>query len=453
MTLTDNTRTLLLPVETMNREFDGKLLLALLAAERGFKAIIGGRTLMHAKLHQLPRSIYFSKGIRSGSRVISEILQRLGHVIVALDEEALIRFPDEVFLMKLDDQTFNRAALLFAWGKSNADVWRKFKGYRNTPIIESGNPRVDMLRPEVRKYYQPHANHLIEQYGSFVLLSSNFSFVNHFIPNYVRFNMARDAPKAKVDEARNAFQEYKRILFRSFLDAIPSLAAAVKPNRIIIRPHPSEARDAWVKASNGVENVEVIHEGPMAPWLMAAKALVHNSCTSAVEAALLGTPSFAFMPVISQEHDFALPNSVSQQVSTVRELCERVSAALSEKQRPDGPSPVQRLILDQHIASIDGSLASDRIVDLLVEMSGQAAIWANHTILDRLVGLSLHHRRNLLRMIKTRRRLSKSSAEYTRHKFPSLQLSDVQLDTPIFSDPCQGLRESASASLDLACLP
>ena len=60
--------TLLLPVETLNREFDGKLLLALCAAERGLKPIIGGRTAIHDRLPALPRSIYLSKGVRSGSR-------------------------------------------------------------------------------------------------------------------------------------------------------------------------------------------------------------------------------------------------------------------------------------------------------------------------------------------------------------------------------------------------
>ena len=56
---------LLLPVETLNREFDGKLLLALHAAERGWDVVIGKRSTLHDHVWRLPRSIYFSKDVRA----------------------------------------------------------------------------------------------------------------------------------------------------------------------------------------------------------------------------------------------------------------------------------------------------------------------------------------------------------------------------------------------------
>jgi hypothetical protein len=71
-------RSLLLPVETTNREFDGKLLLALKALELGYEPIIGSRTAMHAVLPSLPRSIYLAKGARSGSARVFSLLEALG---------------------------------------------------------------------------------------------------------------------------------------------------------------------------------------------------------------------------------------------------------------------------------------------------------------------------------------------------------------------------------------
>ena len=67
---------LLIPVETLNRELDGKLLLALLAASRGMQVFLGGRQAIHARLPNLPTSIYLAKGIRTGNRVIFGIAER-----------------------------------------------------------------------------------------------------------------------------------------------------------------------------------------------------------------------------------------------------------------------------------------------------------------------------------------------------------------------------------------
>lgn len=57
---------LLFPVDTTNREFSGKLLLALKALERRYEPINGSRTAIHANLPSLPKSIYLAKGARSG---------------------------------------------------------------------------------------------------------------------------------------------------------------------------------------------------------------------------------------------------------------------------------------------------------------------------------------------------------------------------------------------------
>ena len=62
--------TIILPVETLNREFDAKLHLGLRAVARGWNVIIGGRTVLHSSLPHLPRSVYLSKGIRTGNRRI-----------------------------------------------------------------------------------------------------------------------------------------------------------------------------------------------------------------------------------------------------------------------------------------------------------------------------------------------------------------------------------------------
>ncbi|MBC8036548.1 MAG: hypothetical protein H7X89_04965 [Rhizobiales bacterium] len=411
--------TIILPVETLTREFDAKLHLALRAAARGWRVIFGGRTAIHSALPSLPRSIYVAKGIRTGNRRIFKLLDQLGHVIVALDEESLIRQSDEALLMMLDEETFNRPRLLYAWGKSDADVWRTFKGYHGNSIIEAGNPRIDLLRPELSGYFAPDAAALVQKFGTYVVVSTNFSMVNHYIPDHVRFRTAKGTDVDRSETLKSGLIEHKSKIFESFRKLIPRLADAIAPVNLVIRSHPSENASVWAAAAAGRKNVHVVHEGPMAPWLMAAKALVQNGCTSAVEAAIIGTPALAFRPHISETYEVDLSNRLSVDCTTAEELFSALQKILSGNSPPDGGLHTNRMaLLRRHIASVDGPLSCERILDSLENQANLLALSPDNRLMQRLSGLAGHYRRRAIRAFTTRLRRSKSSRTYTSHKFP-----------------------------------
>jgi len=409
--------TIILPVETLTREFDAKLHLALRAAARGWRVIIGGRTAIHSALPSLPQSIYVAKGIRTGNKRIFRFLEQLGHVIVALDEESLIRQSDEALLMMLDDEMFNRPRLLYAWGKSDAEVWRRFKGYRGTPILEAGNPRVDLLRPELSGYFATDADALRQRFGDYIVISTNFSMINHYIPDHVRFRLAKGTDTARGEEFKSGLIAHKRKIFEAFRTMIPALADAINPVSLIVRPHPSENPATWLAAATGRKNVHVANDGPIAPWLMAAKALVQNGCTSAVEAAIVGTPAFAFRPNISQGYEVELSNRLSTGCGTITEVISAVQRILSGSPPPQGPNMD---LLRHHIASVDGPLSCERILDSLETHADLLAAPYKDRLSQRLAGLAGHYRRRVIRAFTTRQHRSKSSAYYTFHKFPGL---------------------------------
>lgn len=417
--------TLLIPVETLNREFDAKLLLALRSKMHGFRPIIGGRTVIHDRLPQLPRSIYLAKGIRTGNRLKMSILNDLAHIIVALDEEALIRINDEALMLMLDEETFNRPRLLFAWGRSNADVWKRYDGYRGTPIIEAGNPRIDLLRPELRDFHSAAADKLRERFGRFVLLSSNFSAVNHFIPDHLRFRVAPGAPKQRTDELKSGLRNHKQALFDRFRALVPALASAIAPASLVIRPHPSENAATWSALRAGHDNVHVIHEGPIAPWLMAASALLHNGCTSAVEAAVLGTPAFAYRPTVNPDYDPVLPDALSMPFAEDGPLIEALTEHVNGTREPPGLTAGQRSLLAEHIASVDGELSVDRILAALTERRDELGGGHGPNLSDRLSGYLRHYLRGATRQVTTRLRGGKSSGRYVAHKFPGISEAEV----------------------------
>ena len=53
---------------------------------------------------------------------------------------------------------------------------------------------------------------------------------------------------------------------------------------------------------------------------MAARGLIQNGCTSAVEAGVVGTPALAFRPHVSDQFEVELSNRVSRDCRSLPEL-------------------------------------------------------------------------------------------------------------------------------------
>lgn len=417
-------RSLLLPVETLNREFDGKLLLGLHAVERGWRVIIGDRVSLHKHLGAMPPSVYFSKGFRSGNRILFKIIARLGHSIVALDEEGLVPFSDEMVLLRMDREVLAKLQMAFVWGEDNVRLYSKVNGLDDVPVIPTGNPRIDMMRPELRAYFDTEIGSLHERYGRFVLFNSNFALVNNFIPGKTRFKVANWVPKEKAQALKSELLAHKAQLFEAFQALIPKLAEAVGAHCLVIRPHPSENSQAWIEAAKGYDNVHVIHEGSVIPWLAAADVLVHNGCTSAVESSIIGTPALAYRPVTSEAFDLHLPNNLSQEFYDEEALISAVTDYMRAKKPKSLKLDAKRqTLLDAHVSALDGGLACTRILD---EIEAHETLLERKTTTSEYLSARLRHGVSVLgRRFKTVREKDNDRDVYARHKFPQISQAEV----------------------------
>ena len=184
---------LLIPIENQVRELDPKLLLACIAAEHGFPSVIGSRREMDLRIGSFSQGIYLSKSVKSGNGRLFRILRKLGHEVVAWDEEALVHLPDETYYSRrLSPTALESVSGLFAWGEDNAEMWRRYPGFpRELPIHVTGNPRVDLLRLEMHGFYDREVAHIRETHGDFILVNTNFNHVNAFSPGQNLFQTSK----------------------------------------------------------------------------------------------------------------------------------------------------------------------------------------------------------------------------------------------------------------------
>ncbi len=419
--------TLIIPVETQVREMDAKLLLSCMAAERGFQVIIGSRAFIHYKVSSIPRGVYLAKSMRSLSIRMFEILRQLGHEIVAWDEEGLMRWPDsEYYRQRLSPITLQQVSHLIAWGPDNARVLRDYPGYEGTPIHITGNPRIDLLRRELRDYYQPDVDDINRRYGEFVMINTNFGLVNHFYPKLGALKKAVEANSAGSANPYDVSKGHHKLsLLKAFLEMLPRLCRALSDHTIVLRPHPSENHAPYAAIAERHKNLKIADDGGISPWLMATKALIANGCTTMIEAAVIGTPTIAYQPIVSETYDDDLPNSLSQRAFSIDELCRCVlsivrgeGGALDNKER--------RTILDRHIASLDGPLAAERMVDALEAGSyhhrrpaatpfGQYAKgWVHNTL------------RTAVKQVNMRRPNHRNNLAFHAHRFPDISVDEIE---------------------------
>ncbi len=418
-------RRLYLPVEGLARELDGKLLLALIARERGWEPVIGYKNAIRDRRALLRPGIFLSHNARRKKPDIFRRLAEFGHQTVVLDEEALVRQTDEIFLMKHEPGAFDRVRLVMAWGEDDAALWRGSGWIGADRVAVTGNPRMDVLRPELRAFHQPEIDAIRAEHGDYVLVNTNFATINHFVPERSTLIFADTVGDHPVIEEKARFLAHKTALFERFLALMPGLARAIAPLRLVIRPHPSELHRPWIDAVAGVPNAAVVAQGSVVPWIAGARALIHNGCTSAVESAVVGTPVLTYRPVRSEAYDNPLPNGVGVECFGDGELIEALKACLEAGPRP--LNDAQRELLEHHLAAASGPLSCERIIDALDRLPDPAEGAEPPGPLRRLGHRLDYHRRIGWRRLRD----GLSAGGRTRRAYIDRKMSEL---TPAFMD-------------------
>jgi surface carbohydrate biosynthesis protein len=419
--------TFIIPVESQVRELDAKLLLACVAAERGFPVVIGSRAFVHHAMASFPKGLYLAKSMRKMSERMFDIIPKLGHEIAAWDEEGLVRFPDRFYYQRrLSAKALRNVKILFAWGDDDARSFRAFGGYHGCPIHVTGNPRVDLMRPEIRGFFAAEAEALRARYGDFVLVNTNFSGLNHFHDGLSELKWNLEPKDGEVKDPFMAGRAaFRNTILGHFEQMIPALSEALPDFKIVLRPHPSENHQLWKEVSKGLENVDVVNEGNVHPWLIASRALVHNGCTTAVEAAILGTPSVAFQPVTDDTYDMILPNSLSHRACDLKDVRKTVRSIVDGEigVRDD---PEVRGILARHVAALDGRLAADRVIDVLEEAGYLSRLPEPPSWPRRLEARAHLAGRTLVKRINRYRPGHRNNLDFHRHRFPGVTTADLR---------------------------
>lgn len=359
-------------VEVARRELEGRLLLGLVAAERGHDVVLG--KIPHAALlaeemngWRLPPGIVHLKSAPSTARLAARFdgLRARGSLVTVQDEEHGLsaqqayatfgeyRFPPEA--VALVDR-------IMAWGPLDTDWLRNEYPERQDAVIPTGSPRIDLWRPDLID-----SAHMPTPSVGHILFASSTSPFSHN-PFWVTIQNGRagtfgagfqgDAdPRelARYDFMADAFRYVKHAVV-----AVRRLAMQHPERTIVVRPHHFEPLEAWHALIGDYANVEVRGDGPARSWVRGAAAVIFGGSTLGLEVSVAQRPAIAFSPEgLFDRHP---ANGVGIAASDIDGLCAAVAAVI-DRGDAEGPSRTTTAFLNERLVALDGPLAADRIVD------------------------------------------------------------------------------------------
>ena len=431
-------RLLLIPVENQVRELDPKLLLACVAARRGFSSVIGSRRELEFRIDSYRRSIYLGKSMTGRSLIFFRLAKKFEHEIVTWDEEALVHLPPETyFSRRLHPDAIQLVSHLFAWGQGNVELWRQYPQLpENLPIHSVGNPRTDMLRPEMHPFYEDEVNALRDTYGDFLLINTNFNHVNAFGPDMNLFQPVENpgdiakfgrAAKGMSREYAETLWNHKQAVFKDFQEMIPRLEKAFPQLNIVVRPHPTERHDIYREIASRCTRVHVTNQGNVVPWILATRAVLHNGCTTGIEAFVMGVPAISYRASISEKIDngfYRLPNAVSDHCFNFEELQDRLNQIFAGRPVTNNGDE-RKAVVDHYLASQSGPLASERMVDVLESFPDDGSGHSGPSALERIQRRMIAGGYHMYKRIKPKLPGSHNRPEFQRHRFPNISIDRV----------------------------
>lgn len=318
-----------LHVETSVRELDSKLLLAMLAASKGHEVVLSN---LHNILRGLERKllkpgILHTKSLTPGKSKIflhNKIIN-MGCKLTSIDEEnGLVDYGYDRFAkVRYSDKTINQASAVFTWGPEDYKTLKKYYPSHAHKIYMTGSPRVDLWHPNFSSYWQKKSKKSNKPY---LLIPSNFVGLA-FLSFHERIKIRKMSgyferePELLRNRLEREGEQFR--LLSEFIEAIKYLALKNKKFNIILRPHPVENVETWKILLDNIQNVSVIRDDGVSTWIKHAFAIMHNGCTTALEASFFKKPIVTFMP-FKQNHQRKLANDLGHKVTSVNELSKKI---------------------------------------------------------------------------------------------------------------------------------
>ena len=308
-------KNLYLPVEIKVREFLHKIYLSFEASKRGYRSYIGSKSDIFQLISQKKNKggVFFPKGGITDQSI--GLIKKKCDLHAVFDEE--MNKSMQNYLSKGSILNFYKHIIKCRYNNLNLKSMDRYYCFNNgiykaaklifnkkkcKPILLPGHFKEDLLKNNNLKIYEKKRKIILKDYGDFILFNSDFSYLSNVEKGINDYTLLIKELVGETNIAKreikffNKFAIYKynsMLYFLSFLKQIDKKLVNLK---MMIRPHPRESIDDWKKIVKEFKNIFIVSpEEDVTAYILAARGVMHNGCSTAISALLLGKPTAYFL--------------------------------------------------------------------------------------------------------------------------------------------------------------
>lgn len=364
---------ILLHTEIAARELDSKLLLAVIAARHGYPAIVSDLSSLNWGIRAglFKGAVFHTKSVTPSPEKVArhDWLAQCGISITSQDEEGnLINYGYSEFAdARFSARSVSQVAAIFTWGQEDFDYLTEQFPAQKAQFHLTGSPRADMWSRRFNSYWEVSNPRPSRPY---VLVSSNMGLPQRAFKDGIRLEKEGGHFLGNPGMFENRFRQQaeRHLILLEFIKAVKHLGENAHGYDVVLRPHPTDDFEAWEIFVGDVENVKVISAGSMSEWLPHAFAVVHNGCTTALEATITGVPILTYAPP-HRQFGGPLANDLGKKLTSIGGLQDAVEASfLSSKGSVNPGNSGIPAAVSRKIHVDERELAAERIVAVWTSM-------------------------------------------------------------------------------------
>ena len=331
-------KNLLFPIESYEREIDYKLILAAMSTDEDSDIYLGQHDMIFQISQFMKGGIYLGKnsmmrtqeGNWSSER--HKELKKNDFTVIHLDEEGAVYYGleeewiNKLINLRIDLSVMDHDDFMCTWGEFQKNIYEERSKVPQSNIFNTGHPRFDLPSKKYSILYEDEVLEKKSKYGDFILICANFGLYNNPLGTRDTFS-----GRFGYDNITQLWGFTGR-LFVEFIELISLISSTHPDKTIVIRPHPSEDLSIYNDIFFKRDNVHVVREGAVLPWLIASNLMIHDGCTTAIEAHLADTHVINFHPFHHDQTNMYLPNTLGLKCESKDEVMEAINTIFDNQE-------------------------------------------------------------------------------------------------------------------------
>jgi surface carbohydrate biosynthesis protein len=349
-------------VDNPLRDLEGLILLGRQLATKGATVTLVPMYEQGFDVRALQPDLVLVNYTRPNNADVIKSYRRAGILVGVLDTEGIGgKNPDQFAEMVTSVGCPDLVNLYCVWGQAQYAAFLRRGTVPEKLLNATGCPRYDFCAEPWRAALPKPT---VEP--GYVLINTNFPVVNPRFSNSSSDEEATMVQAGFSPEFARQFVADAGQAYRAVLETSINLAKYFTDVQFVLRPHPFENIHSY-DAFATLPNAHVRQDGTSLEWIAGARLLIHQNCSTAIEAAMLKVEPVSMEWFNTPALRLQAATGVSRGAATENDLIALVQGALDGKLPALAPDTekFRRQIMGDLFTAIDGA-SSVRVADAIL---------------------------------------------------------------------------------------